>query len=566
MVWRGIQDFARKSRPVAGRRAAWLKIAAAAIFLTLVGQGHSFAEDRALKLYNLHTHERATIVFKRNGVYDRGGLQALNVFLRDWRKEQPTKMDPHLFDLLWQVYRQSGSSDYIQVVCGFRSPDTNGMLRRRSKGVAKNSLHMQGKAMDFFIPDVPLAKLREIGLRMQIGGVGFYPTSGSPFVHMDTGSVRHWPRMTRQQLVRVFPNGHTLHVPSDGKPLPGYAEALAAYKARKSGMTADTQVASFSGSPVIKSTAPTGKPIVLADTSVDDEESGDASNAADLPAAQQPPQRAVGVAVASYATAPVPLPRLAPSRPQPVTIASLSAKPLPTDMAPPQHPTDMASLVAANIDFGGPQDWSAPAVPAALAAAMAERDQTRRGASLPIAPTAVVATIDVSRPLRAEAITTAVLRRTEESSASAEVPRLLAYAPATLTSGPSPTGASGGVPMPHISPLRAAAAVAEAAPLRHAVASRRVMTAPNLTMTSLDTQGLRMWIGSTSTRQKSYAVLTMPDFAAGDDLMQKPDVAYAAGFGRYAYSDLRTDHFSGALVQQPAVVDLTNESFVASTR
>ena len=70
------------------------------------------------------------------------------------------------------------------------------MLRRRSKGVAKNSQHMRGKAMDFFIPGVPLAKLRAIGLRMQVGGVGFYPTSGSPFVHMDTGSVRHWPRMT----------------------------------------------------------------------------------------------------------------------------------------------------------------------------------------------------------------------------------------------------------------------------------------------------------------------------------------------------------------------------------
>ena len=100
-------------------------------------------------------------------------------------------MDPQLFDLLWQVYQQSGSRDYIHVVCGYRSPDTNGTLRRRSRGVAKNSLHMQGKAMDFFIPGVALPKLRAIGLRMQTGGVGFYPTSGSPFVHMDTGSVRH---------------------------------------------------------------------------------------------------------------------------------------------------------------------------------------------------------------------------------------------------------------------------------------------------------------------------------------------------------------------------------------
>ena len=107
------------------------------------------------------------------------------------------------------------------------------MLRSRSRGVAKRSQHMLGKAMDFYFPDVSLAKLRAIGLRMQVGGVGFYPTSGSPFVHMDTGSVRHWPKMTRQQLVSVFPNGKTLHIPSDGRPLPGYEQALADYKARK---------------------------------------------------------------------------------------------------------------------------------------------------------------------------------------------------------------------------------------------------------------------------------------------------------------------------------------------
>src|SRR5690606_33285554 len=104
---------------------------------------------------------------------------------------------------------------------------------RRSKGVAQNSQHVQGKAMDFYIPGVPLAKLRAIGLRLQAGGVGFYPSSGSPFVHLDTASVRHWPKMTRQQLVQVFPNGKTLHIPAGGKPLPGYAEALAAYRARK---------------------------------------------------------------------------------------------------------------------------------------------------------------------------------------------------------------------------------------------------------------------------------------------------------------------------------------------
>jgi hypothetical protein len=81
--------------------------------------------------------------------------------------------------------------------------------------------------MDFFIPGVPLEELRNIGLRLQRGGIGFYPGSGSPFVHLDVGSVRHWPSISREELVRIFPNGRTVHVPSDGRPLSGYASALA---------------------------------------------------------------------------------------------------------------------------------------------------------------------------------------------------------------------------------------------------------------------------------------------------------------------------------------------------
>src|SRR6185369_1736960 len=98
---------------------------------------------------------------------------------------------------------------------------------RRSNGVAQFSQHINGQAMDFFIPGVPLEKIREVGLRLQRGGVGFYPTSGSPFVHLDVGSIRHWPRMTHDQLVKVFPDGRTVHVPSDGQPLKGYQLALA---------------------------------------------------------------------------------------------------------------------------------------------------------------------------------------------------------------------------------------------------------------------------------------------------------------------------------------------------
>ncbi|MFM6282681.1 MAG: DUF882 domain-containing protein, partial [Dolichospermum sp.] len=127
----------------------------------------------------------------------------------------------------WETHRQVGSQDAIHVVSGYRSYETNSMLRRRSKAVAKNSQHMLGKAMDFYLPDVSVNAIRDVGLRMQRGGVGYYPTAYTPFVHLDAGSVRHWPRMSHDQLARLFPSGKTVHIPSDGRPLARYAEAEA---------------------------------------------------------------------------------------------------------------------------------------------------------------------------------------------------------------------------------------------------------------------------------------------------------------------------------------------------
>jgi uncharacterized protein YcbK (DUF882 family) len=167
---------------------------------TAVAEG----DTRTLSMHHMHTGEDITITYKRNGRYDDAALQKLNHFLRDWRREEATKMDPQLLDLIWEVSQEVGAKEPIQIVCGFRSPATNAMLRRRSKGVAQFSQHMLGKAIDFYIPGVSLEQIRYAGLRMQRGGVGFYPTSGSPFVHLDTGSVRHWPRMSSDQLARVL--------------------------------------------------------------------------------------------------------------------------------------------------------------------------------------------------------------------------------------------------------------------------------------------------------------------------------------------------------------------------
>ncbi len=197
-------------------------------------------ETRTLSFHHTHSDEDLTITFKRDGRYDEEALKQLNHYLRDWRSQEQTTMDRHLFDILWEVYRDVDGKKPIQIISSYRSPATNAMLRRRSSGVARFSQHMLGHAMDFYIPDVPLEQIRFAGLRLQRGGVGFYPTSGSPFVHLDTGSIRHWPRMNHDQLARVFPDGRTVHVPSDGKPLKGYELALADIEKRGNGDDAAT--------------------------------------------------------------------------------------------------------------------------------------------------------------------------------------------------------------------------------------------------------------------------------------------------------------------------------------
>ena len=189
-------------------------------------------DTRTIYLHHAHTHESMTATYMVDGQYDPAVLEKLNWFLRDWRREEATHMDPRLFDVIWEVYRESGSAQPIEVMSAYRSPETNAMLRRRSRGVAEHSQHILGKAMDQHYVDVPMSRIREIAMKLQRGGVGFYPTAGTPFVHMDVGGVRHWPRMSYDQLARLFPDGKTVHIPSNGQPLPGYEEARAELEAR----------------------------------------------------------------------------------------------------------------------------------------------------------------------------------------------------------------------------------------------------------------------------------------------------------------------------------------------
>src|SRR3954451_11855444 len=113
-------------------------------------------DTRTISLHHVHTNEDLTITYKRNGRYDEEALKKINWILRDWRRNEEIAQDPRLIDLVWEVQREVGAKQPIHIICGYRAPQTNAMLRRKSEGVAQFSQHVLGKAMDFFIPGMPL--------------------------------------------------------------------------------------------------------------------------------------------------------------------------------------------------------------------------------------------------------------------------------------------------------------------------------------------------------------------------------------------------------------------------
>lgn len=145
---------------------------------------------RWLKLHNIHTQEKLEAVYFDKGEYVPDAVQALDKVLRDYRTGDVYSMHPELFDTLSDLHQKTGSKSHFQVISGYRSPKTNAMLHGRSGQVAKRSLHMDGKAMDVYLEDVALDRLRAAALDLGRGGVGYYPVSN--FVHVDVGPVRRW--------------------------------------------------------------------------------------------------------------------------------------------------------------------------------------------------------------------------------------------------------------------------------------------------------------------------------------------------------------------------------------
>lgn len=146
--------------------------------------------ERTLRLYNTHTGESIKSVFWAEGQFVPDALIDINKLLRDHRSNTIATMDPKLLMLLDQVSARFGGTEVLHIISGYRSPETNAKLAKASGGVAKHSMHLEGKAIDIRMPGRDLAQVHKAALGLRAGGVGYYPSS--QFVHMDTGRLRNW--------------------------------------------------------------------------------------------------------------------------------------------------------------------------------------------------------------------------------------------------------------------------------------------------------------------------------------------------------------------------------------
>ncbi|CAN1535090.1 Zn-DD-carboxypeptidase_like domain containing protein [Rhabdaerophilaceae bacterium] len=444
-------------------------------------------DTRTIELYHAHTRESIRATFRRDGSYDNDALSKLNHFLRDWRNDEQVAMAPQLFDIVWYAYREVGATEPVKVVSAYRSPGTNAMLARRSRAVAKNSQHMRGQAMDMHIPGVSMAKVREIAMRLQRGGVGYYPTAGSPFVHLDVGTVRSWPRMPRQQLERMFPDGKTVHIPADGIPLSNYQVALAEVQARGGSALDYDTVRSSSGKTLWA---------LLFGSGEEDDSSaeraptriatarGAARLAASAPRSAEPAAGVENVMVASVQpadtvavrrpTAVRSVPVQAELRPQPGTEPAVAAPvaPIPAGPPPPAVPVQAVPVLVASLPVPPvrPRLVVEPLSAQTFALAGVSTATLAPGLAVPpvrpaAAPEAVAPVVVATAPLPAPNLPVPPARPAQAvPGASEAVPALpgLFRAPSATSSPVVQAYAPANLPMPPRRPAAAAAEVARA--------------------------------------------------------------------------------------------------------
>jgi uncharacterized protein YcbK (DUF882 family) len=539
--------FARGFRSLPLSRAGCHAGLASVLLLAGAGSVHdatALGETRSLSFHHTHSDEDLTVTYKRNGRYDEDALKQINHFLRDWRSQDQTTMDRHLFDILWEVYRDVDGKKPIQIISAYRSPATNAMLRRRSSGVARFSQHMLGHAMDFFIPEVPLEQIRFAGLRLQRGGVGFYPTSGSPFVHLDTGSIRHWPRMTHDQLARVFPNGRTVHVPSDGNPLSGYELAKADIEKRGDG---DDTSYSKSKPSLLASLFSRGK-----SSADEDDEGGATASAPEKPSTAS----LMAAAVPAKSADPVPMPRSKPSAiAGTFQLASADAQIVPLGK-PAKQTTGSANAKNESSKNEPGKNESKPQTPADIINA--------RGFWGDMPAAAKQATPEQVAALRARQ---AVGGTDPQSTASISAAfQALAYAPAAAPPAERANVVAASAPIPRsvrpASVARNPMAVNNVTTVVAKGAQGMVATSTRLASASKsnDVWMRAMILAPSASTSMSVSAMGEPDMTLMRSYFVKPTAVVAMSFADDPQIGLVCDQFTG-----PAVATLATQSFVMRT-
>jgi uncharacterized protein YcbK (DUF882 family) len=174
-----------------GRRQ-FLAASCAAAVAALLGprSAEAAAAPRRLSFVNTHTDEKLSVVYWAEGRYEPEALQEIDFILRDFRQDVVKPIDPRLIDLVHALRTRLRSDSPFHVISGYRTPETNRMLRERSGRVASHSLHVEGRAIDVRLPGTSLDKVHRAALALRGGGVGLY--RASDFVHVDTGRVRSW--------------------------------------------------------------------------------------------------------------------------------------------------------------------------------------------------------------------------------------------------------------------------------------------------------------------------------------------------------------------------------------
>lgn len=148
------------------------------------------SQKRTLSFYNIHTKESLHEVYWVNGTYRSDALRRINYILRDHRTAKIETIDTRLLDLLQGINTQIAAKEPFHVISGYRSPETNALLRKRSGAVARQSYHTLGKAVDISVPGYSLSRLKDVAQNLKQGGVGYYPNND--FIHVDVGPVRYW--------------------------------------------------------------------------------------------------------------------------------------------------------------------------------------------------------------------------------------------------------------------------------------------------------------------------------------------------------------------------------------